>query len=139
MPTGSSRDDRPIQGIGGREAARILGVRSEVYVYRLVSEGVIPRVAPKHSRFALDRDVVEALSLARLRPGRPYPFWLTPGEAAALLSLSRKWVLQLAERGRLPAVEHDGRWYFRRDQVQVVANSRDAGKLLGPPELRPPS
>lgn len=66
-------------------------------------------MVPKHFRSALDRDVVEALSLARLRPGQPRSYWLTPAEAAEVLSQSRKWVLQLAERGRPPAVSRDGR------------------------------
>ncbi len=99
----------------------------------LYPTGVIPRVAPKHSRFALDRDAVEALSLARLRPGRPHQYWLTPGEAAEVLSLSRKWVLQPAERGRLPAVQHDGRWYFRRHQIQVLTTP---GSRAGSADLR---
>ena len=38
----SADAERTILGISGKEAAEILGVRSELYVYRLVSEGVIP-------------------------------------------------------------------------------------------------
>lgn len=40
-------------------------------------------------------------------------------------------VHQLVDRGFVPAVWHSGRWYFRRHQLEVVANARDARKLRG--------
>ena len=119
----------PVLGLSAAEAAEILGVQRQ-YVYRLVHEGVLPK-AVKHQRSGLDRETVERLALERLRPHGGHPYWLTASEAAEVLGVTPKRVHQLAERGRLPVVEHDGRRWFRRPQLEVVANARDARKLTG--------
>jgi hypothetical protein len=51
--------------------------------------------------------------------------WITTAVAAEILRVSRNRVRQLANRDLLHCVEHHGRRYFRRPQVQVVANARD--------------
>jgi predicted site-specific integrase-resolvase len=133
MPTGSSLDDRPIQGISGGEAAEIPGVRSEVSVYRLVSAGVIPK-SRKHARFGLDREDVERVSLTRYRRAG-HPYWRNGAEAAERLGVTRKWVTELAKQGRLPVVEHEGSRFYRRHPIAVIANAR----TTSPDETGPPA
>ncbi|QWZ09735.1 helix-turn-helix domain-containing protein [Nocardioides panacis] len=117
----------PVDGISGAEAADILGI-AELSVSRLVHSGVL-RKAVRGQRHGLERAEVERLALERWRPGRPY--WVTALDAADILGVTRRRVTQLAERGFLPAVQHEGRWLFRRHQVEVVANAREARKLRG--------
>lgn len=112
----------PLLGISGAEAAEILGMH-ELSVARLVMRGVLRKPA-KGARRALDRAEVERLALERYRPGHPY--WLTTPEAADVLGVTRARVHQLVTAGRLPYVEHGGRHYFRRPQVEVIANARHA-------------
>lgn len=120
----AKRDDsdtsRPILGLSGAEAAEILGVR-ELRVAQLVVDGVLSK-AVKHQRRGLDRADVERLSLRRYKPGRPY--WITEREAAELLGISRPRVFQLRRADRLPFVEHNGRTYYRRAQIEVIAHAR---------------
>ena len=97
-------------------------------MYRLVSQGVIPK-AVKHAHGGLERADVERVALDRWKPGHPY--WATSTEVAELLSVTPTRVRQLVDRGFLPAVRHHGRWFFRRHQIEVVANARDARKLRG--------
>lgn len=111
-------------GISTTEAAAILGVSTN-RVHQLVSRGRLDRTPP-YARDALDRDQVEQLSLELLTPGQPHPYWATAPEAALILGVTDTRVRQLARRGRIPAVQHDGRWHFRRQQLEVVANARDA-------------
>ena len=121
----------PIPGLTAKEAAGILDVTSQT-VHKMVCAGIIPK-GMKHARGGLDRDAVEQVSLARLplrrRPG-PHPYWATTREAAEVLGVSRARVRQLADSGRIPAVwREDGHhWYFRRPQLEVVANAREARK-----------
>ena len=48
---------------------------------------------------------------------------------AEILGVTPNRVRQLVDRGFLPAVRHEGRWYFRRHQVEVIANAREARRL----------
>ena len=114
----------PIPGLTAKEAAVILDVTPR-YVDRLVSDGKLPK-AVRHAKAGLDRDVVEQVSLDRMRPGWPHGYWATSREAAEVLDLTRKQAGVLASLGQVPAVQHRGRWYFRRHQLEVVANARAA-------------
>ena len=112
--------------IDAAEAAQILGV-SRATVYRLVEQGRLPK-ARKHQKRGLDRGEVEAVSLERWSgPGHPY--WAVGVEAAQILGVTRARVYQLREAGRIPAVQYGGRWFYRRPQLEVIANARDARKL----------
>ena len=82
--------------------------------------------ATKYANAALDRDDVEQLSLARLKRGTLHPYWATAVEAAEILGVTPRRVTQLVHKGFIPAVQHRGRWYFRRHQLEVVANARAA-------------
>ena len=42
------------------------------------------------------------------------------------MGVTESRVRQLVRRGFLPAGKHEGRWYFRRHQVAVIANARVA-------------
>lgn len=57
--------------------------------------------------------------------------WITAGEAAAILGVNRQRVTQLVEAGRLPCVQPApmARRWFRRGQVEVIANAREARRL----------
>src|SRR4051794_3476737 len=86
----------PIPGVGGKEAAEILGVRSAMDVYRLVSAGVLPKTL-KYATFALDRAEVERVAPDRYRPNHPY--WLSTKEAPLLLGVTQNRVRQRVHRG----------------------------------------
>lgn len=114
-------------GLTAADAAVILGVRPHS-VYRLVCLGRLPKPI-RHEHAGLDRDVVELVSLQRLRGGRDkgeHPYWATTIETAAILGVNRGRVLQLVEADLLPGVRHGRRWYFRRRQVEVIGNARAA-------------
>ena len=131
MSSSAYMTSEPIPGLTAKEAAVILDVTSES-VHKYVCAGIIHK-GEKNARGGLDRDTVEQVSLARWplrrRPG-PHPYWATTREAAEVLGVSRARVRQLAESGRIPAVwREDGHhWYFRRHQLEVVANAREARK-----------
>lgn len=115
--------------ITAAEAARILGC-SRNHVYRLARQGRLPRAGKPNGWGQYDREVVEALSLVALpQLGGGHDYWATTTEAAEILGVSVERVRQLATTGRVPAVRHGRRWVFRRDQLEVVANARDARKL----------
>jgi len=121
----SGDPEPPLLGISGKEAAKILGI-TELSVRRLVQQGVLHKPA-KYQRFALDLAEVEQVALQRYRPGHPY--WLTTTEAAKLLEVTPTRVRQLVARGFVPAVVHQDRSYFRRPQLEVIANARESRKL----------
>src|SRR3954452_4860003 len=112
----------PCQGLSSAEAARILGVQPNS-VDRLVSRGVLHKEI-KRQRRGLDLTDVETLALQRYIPGRPW--FATNREADQILGISRSRLNQLVNAGRLPFVEYRGRRYFRRQQIQVIANARNA-------------
>ncbi|WP_414689820.1 helix-turn-helix domain-containing protein [Nocardioides sp.] len=67
------------------------------------------------------------MSLARIRHGKPHHYWADTREAADLLGVTIKRVHQLIRKEFLPAVQAPyGRWYFRRAQLEVVTNARNA-------------
>ena len=115
-------DEGPARGISGREAAEILGIH-ELSVSRLVSRGVLRKAVP-HRRIGLDRADVEQLALERYAH-RDHPYWTTTSGAAEILGVTPNRVRQLVDRGFLPALQHMGRWYLRRQQVEVIANARE--------------
>ena len=120
----------PGMGLTAAEAAEILGISTQS-VYRLVNQGRLAKQTPGQVR-GLDRDVVERLSLERVRRrSSDHPYWATTPEVAAILGVNRARVRQLVLKGFLPVVEHNRRYYFRRAQVEVVANARDARKWSG--------
>lgn len=117
--------------LGAKDAALIIGV-TPGYVHRLVCAGRLPK-RKKHARFVLELDDVEAYALERLanpgqyRVGRgPHPYFATLTEAAEVLGVSPAAVRKLLAKEFLPAVEApNGRTYFRRPQLQVVARARN--------------
>ena len=119
-------DGEPRLGIGSAEAAEILGIH-ELSVSRLVRRGILRKSAP-HQRIGLDRADVERLALERYAC-KDHPYWTTTAGAAEILGVTQRRVRQLVHRGFLPAVQHEGRWYFRRHQVAVIANARESRKL----------
>lgn len=117
--------------LGAKDAALIIGV-STAHVGKLVWEGVLPK-PKKHARFALEVEDVEAYALQRLaHPGRhktvpgPHPYFADMTEAAGILGVSRSAVRQLLAKWFLPSVKApNGRVYFRRPQLAVIARARN--------------
>lgn len=116
------QQERPYDAISGAEAAEIIGV-TELSVAGLVMKGIVPK-AVKGAKRGLSRREVEAVSLMRFKPG--HLCWVTTAEAAGILGVSQPRVRQLAVRGFLPVVDHEGRRFFRRAQLEVLANARRA-------------
>ena len=111
-------------GLTAAEAAEILGMNTQS-VYRLIHEGKLPKQA-KYKNAGLRLEDVELASLERLRTRQRHPYWAGLQEVADVLCLSRTRVRLLAALGRVPSVRHRGRWWFRRAQIEVVANARKA-------------
>ena len=103
------------------------------HVYRMARRGQLPRAGAPGKWAGYEAEVVERVSLERLgrRTAVRHPWWVDVAEAAIVLEVSRERVRQLAARGRVPAVRHQGRWLFRRHQLEVVANARNARKFAG--------
>jgi len=112
----------PGHGLSSAEAAGILGVRVNTVDW-WVARGVLPK-AIKRQRHGLELTDVEIVALQRYTPGNPW--FATDRAAAQILGVSRSRGTQLVNAGRLPFVEYRGRRYFRRRQVRVIANARNA-------------
>jgi hypothetical protein len=121
-PEPDPEPDPPVDGISGKEAGRILGIR-ELSVSRLINQGVLPK-AVRGQRFGLARAEVERIALERFRA--PHSYWCTRGDAAQILGLDVTRVQQLVDQGVVPAVQHTGHWYFRRHQLAVIASTPEA-------------
>lgn len=119
--------DPPVDGITGKEAGRILGIR-ELSVSRLINRGVLPK-AVRGQRFGLDRADVERVALERFRA--PHPYWCTSGDAAEILGVDVTRVQQLVELGLVPAVQHSGHCYFRRHQLEILTSTAEARAFRG--------
>ena len=103
---------------------------SRNHVYRLARQGRLVADGAEHSWRRFPLEAVERASLEMLRGGG-HPYWASTVEAAQILGVTEERARQLAGRGRIPAVRHRGRWLFRRKQLAVVANARDARKQAG--------
>lgn len=114
------------------EAARILGC-SRNHVYRLARQGRLPRTGAPQKWAGYNRETVETYSLQQLGARGPsgHPYWMSVSEAADILGVTPARVRQLARSGRIPALRHTRVWVFRRHQLEVVANARDARKFAG--------
>jgi Helix-turn-helix domain len=120
-------EGEPRIGISGAEAAEILGIH-ELSVSRLVGRGILRKTVP-HRKIGLERADVERLALKRYAH-KDHPYWTTTAGAAEILGVTANRVRQLVVRGFLLAVRHEGRWYFRRHQVEVIAK-RPRGPAAG--------
>jgi hypothetical protein len=115
---------RPVDPVTLREAAVILGCSASA-VRRVLAdvEGTSLR------RGVLSRSLVEAVA-AEVYPWwrhvhDPASYWVTGGDAAAVLGVNRARVGQLAESGRVPLVRHRDRTrLYRRAQLQTIATAR---------------
>jgi hypothetical protein len=119
----------PVDGIGHAEAARMLAChRWTVGAY--VKTGRL-RSAGKNVRRGLSRTDVEAPAC------EVYPwwdhlddedsYWVTARHVKGILGVNHTRLNQLAVRGFVPFEVHvDGTRLYRREQLEVVANARDA-------------
>lgn len=123
------------------EASRILEVGTTT-IQRLIDRGdLVPRPSARRrlSRGAVfelrDRRLEEQLARERAAAARPRRapgprppndehHWLPTKEAATVLGVSPSRTTQLARRERIPGVLHHGRWWFRADQLELVAGAR---------------
>jgi hypothetical protein len=74
---------------------------------------------------------VEQLSLSRWNIKRDdHHYWVTAAVAAEMLGLGKRYTLQLANAGDLPSARHpNGQVVFRKDQIRLIANAREARRL----------
>lgn len=122
------------------QAAEILGCHIS-NVPKLVSKGQLTSRGRRGASF--DRDRVEQLALARASTRRPRKLdraprpdrrpdpdheWLTASEAARRLGVTRPAVSKRVRRGRIPAVEHNGRLWIRADHLELVERARLAAR-----------
>lgn len=109
------------------KAAEVIGC-SRNHVYRLARQGRLAREGAPNKWRRYPLEAVERTALELLGGGGGRPYWATTAEAAEaaeILGVTSERVRQLADRGRIPAVRHRARWFFRREQLEVVANARD--------------
>ncbi len=122
-------DERPIDSLTYSEAAAILGCNPST-VRRYPLAGRLP-TGERHRHRTLARADVEALALAvydhRRHRNDPESYWVTSQRAADILGVNVARLNQLVAKGFLPFEVHaDGTRMFRRDQLAVVANAREA-------------
>jgi hypothetical protein len=122
----------PGNGVTLIEAAHILGVARST-VRRLILTGDLEREG-RYTHRGLDRDQVEGLAMRRWRRRRHPPpagsYWMTTGQAAAMLGVTHARVWQLAQTDRLPyRVSHTGVRLFRRRQLETIAHAWQAQRL----------
>lgn len=120
---------RPIDGITLAEAAYILGSSTSA-VRRLILAGRLSH-GRRYEHRCISRSEVEALATElydwRKHLQTPESYWLTGQRAAEVLGVNTARLKQLAARGFLPhETHHDGTRLYRREQLEVVANAREA-------------
>jgi excisionase family DNA binding protein len=110
-------------------AAHILAM-SKRTLAELMDNGELPAVRGRGRQGRLLCDDVETYAAAHFMPRRyrrPDSYFVTIAGAAELLGISRPRVIQLGDRGFLPYLVACNGWrLYRRQQIEVVANSRTA-------------
>ena len=107
------------------EAARVLGCTPNE-ARRLLNNGQ-PTTLERVERLALNSYRWMA------HVDDPDSYWVTVKQAAAILGVSRQRIKQLLEADRLPhEVTHGQVRLMRREQLETVANARQARKLRQP-------
>ncbi len=119
----------PIDPLTLAEAGVILGC-SRSTVRRHVLAGRLP-AAPRYKQRTLPRTDVEALALQvyrwRLHLRDVDSYWITGKRAAAVLGVNEARLRVLAAKGFLPYETHvDGTRMYRREQIEIVAQGRQA-------------
>jgi excisionase family DNA binding protein len=113
-------------------AAHILAM-SKRTLMQLMDSGQLPTVRVRGRQGRLLRDDVETYAAAHFMPRRyrrPDSYFVTSAGAAELLGISKPRVIQLADGGFLPYLVACNGWrLYRRQQIEVVANSRTARGL----------
>ena len=121
---------RPLDPVTYAEAAHILGVTSST-VRRHILRGELPARRRPGKHRTLSRADVEAYAVStyryRLHIDDADSYWVTGMRAAAILGVGRQRLNQLAAAGLVPFKVHaDGTRLYRRRQLKVVENARDA-------------
>lgn len=122
-------DEHPIDALTFGEAAHVLGCSAST-VRRHVLAGRLPTGEP-HRHRTLSRADVEALALQvyehRRHRNDAQSYWVTGQRAADILGVNIARLKQLVAKGFLPFEVHaDGTRLYRREQLAIVANARDA-------------
>ena len=60
--------------------------------------------------------------------------WMTAGEAAASLHITRATLYKLVHEGRVPAQRLQGRWQFRPRDIEDLFSTSAAAVASVPPE-----
>ncbi len=111
-------------------AAHILGVKPSTIRRHVIAGRLKARRRP-HKHRTLSRADVEALAVQtyryRLHINDPDSYWVTNERAAAILGVNRARLNQLAAKDFIPFEVHaDGTRLYRRQQLEVVGNAREA-------------
>ncbi len=115
-----------------QEVAALLGVTLDA-VYMAVYRGRLRKARRGRGGAVFDRADVEVYLARRYRPDRPSSYWVDTAQAAEVLGITPATVRSLIHRDRLPGIRHaSGRFLLRRQQVEVIANSRAAPLVVAP-------
>lgn len=119
----------PSDGITLDEAAHIVGCSRRTLVRHILA-GRLP-ASGKHERRRVYRAETEALALqlpsSKMQFDADTSYWVSAKGAAAILGVNVSRLNQLVAAARVPFEVHaSGRRLYRRQQVEVVANAREA-------------
>ena len=132
------------EGVTYEAAAAILGCHLS-NVAKLIRKGDLTSTGKRGA--SLSREQVEALAVRRAeerearqaRSSRKYQRvdrrpdadheWLSPRQVAELLGVTRPAVMGRIHRGKLPSVQKGGRYWVRRDHLELVEAARLVRKM----------
>lgn len=131
--------ERPYDAIRYADAAHILGVTPSTVRRHVLARRLMPAHYPSaqpsgrlgRQERMLSRAEAERLALQTYRHRKhvsdPDFYWVTGKRAADILGVNVARLNQLAAKGFLPFEVHaDGTRMYRRRQLEVVANAREA-------------
>jgi excisionase family DNA binding protein len=118
----------PADHVSLDQAAHMLAMSKRTLV-KLMDSGELPTVRGRGHQGRLLRDDVETYAVNHFTPrrySRPDSYFVTTAGAAELLGISRPRVIQLGCKGVIPFLvcPSNGWRLYRRDQIDVIANSR---------------
>lgn len=101
--------------------------------YPSLDDGEVAQVAAAR---ALAREHLTCRRIEREK-AKPLPpddgyLWLTASQAGRVLGITQRAIYKRIQRGTIPYTEHRGRYWFRRDLVELVRNARNEPPVLTP-------
>lgn len=118
---GRSRETVRAMVRAGRLEQRHAGTTAVASISRASAE----RVAAELAAAAAERATTRSRRPDEAAPDDDHE-WVGPAAAGELLGVTADMVRRMAREEKVPAVRRGRRWWFRRDQLSVVANARAA-------------